>query len=351
MTVYLLLFSIAKIENNFHNVVKNNTNHKYNIIMGNTIKQATIDPEAVHKNNTYNLMLFLLNYDIIGWYDDDLLKLIDVIKKNTKLPTNLLMAKFFEYVVYRKIPEDMICSLLSVGDDQKNKEKITQFIKFIGQKENIIFKKIEPSTYRLADNLQTTILKDLNIDDGDTLHMGLPLPDPQKGRPQLGWLKCMHKDCNKKFPSGGDLVSHLIRNKVYTQGYHRYHADVVARHGLTVERIKEKKMIRCPSLACAETDFKDPDQLIYHFARLGIQPFWKPDMKFDETTTNELDCSLGVIPKIFITNCCPICLENDAQVIINACGHHVYCLDCLRRCDLTRCPICRGTVDRFWPYA
>lgn len=63
--------------------------------------------------------------------------------------------------------------------------------------------------------------------------------------------------------------------------------------------------------------------------------------KFNETNSH----------KIFTLETCPIYLENKAEIIINKCGHQVYCIECLAKSNKTNCPMYRGSVDMFFSYA
>jgi len=299
------------------------------------------------------LLSFLLNYDILSKYDGDLVKLLKAISVNKQLPTNLLMTKFFEYIVFKKIEIEFVYGMLNVGDEIEAKNSVKQFIDLIESKitnsDLISFKEFDRSIcWRLIENIIGDVVPVINSDE--ILHYGQPLPDSDLGRPHLMWCKCQHADCGKMFKKASDLVAHLVKNNVYTQGYHLEHENAVKRLDLTTEKVIEEKMFRCPSTMCNFIS-ENPQQLIDHFQQLGIEPFWKVGMKIEPQTS--LICGMDLIhkaPKIFASNNCVICMDEVAQILINNCGHHVYCLGCFKICDKNRCPICRNKVDKFWPY-
>lgn len=108
-----------------------------------------------------------------------------------------------------------------------------------------------------------------------SLHDGYPLVDPVKGRPRLNWLYCAHEGCNKRFTYHGNLEHHLRKHNTYIPQYHFLHEQAVEIHKLTPESVKEKELSSCPSIIC-DDNIESPEDLIEHFTKLGIEPFWKP---------------------------------------------------------------------------
>lgn len=301
---------------------------------------------------TYNLLCFLLNGDVLPLYDYDLLKLYTEISMTKTLPTDLLMTKFFEYVIYLDVPCDVVDQILNTGT-KEGREAVKKFMLMIKQMDKKInFLKIDDNFYKSISYLAQYIKP---LKHGDVIHNGIPAPHPIDGRPRLSWCVCQHANCKKEFDRVTDLIVHLIRNNVYTRGYHEEHETALI--DMTPESVREQNMTKCPSFICSTNhdEFKCPDDLIKHFADLGIQPFWIPAK--DSEQAEQIDCMnrtmaiISKLPKIYAVNVCPICLENRAQVLINCCGHHVYCIDCMKICDKTRCPLCRTKIDQFWPFA
>jgi hypothetical protein len=179
-------------------------------------------------------------------------------------------------------------------------------------------------------------------------HTGLPLPDPEKGRPHLGWCVCKHKGCNKRFPSGIELVNHLIKCGVYTHGFHEFHELIVKNTLLTPDKIIEKNITVCPSYACNSKRFDTPQDLNNHFRELGISPFWKKGdvIKGDDTAL----ISLTSPKKIHTNDECVICILEKPMFLTNNCRHHPYCIKCIQHVKDKRCPYCKTNVNFYIPF-
>ncbi len=299
-------------------------------------------------NTTYVMLSFLLNYDVLHLFENDLTKLLNQIYETKHLPTDLLMTKFFEYAQFLNLPNDKLYEILNIGTDLQAIEAANLFINFIKEKKTKFIKfdeKTRDDCYKLICYL-INYIKIKNVH-----HQGLPVPDPCLGRPRLSWCRCQYLNCGKIFTCASDLVRHLVNNNVYAQGYHQDHERALK--GWTVDNVISKSLIRCPSIVCSVNteNINNPHDLIKHFTELGISPFWQPSsIEQDEKSYIGIEL-IKKVPKLYLENVCPICLENNAQVIINSCGHHVYCITCMKNCDKYRCPICRCKVDCFWPYA
>ncbi len=320
-------------------------------------KMSDIEIDIEIDTTTYNLLCFLLNGDVLPLYDYDLLKLYVEISTTKVLPTDLLMTKFFEYVIYLDISSDVVDQILNTGSSE-GKAAVTKFIQMIYQMDKKTkFTTIDDTFYKSISYLSRYIKP---LKHGDVIHSGIPAPHPIDGRPRLEWCVCQHANCKKEFFNVTELVIHLTQNNVYTRGFHQEHENALKGFlpgGLTIEYVKNNNMTKCPSYICQANgdNFECPDDLIKHFADIGISPFWQPAKSLKQAEQidelNRTLCIINKLPKIYAVNQCPICLENQAQVLINACGHHVYCIDCMKMCDKTLCPLCRTKIDQFWPFA
>ncbi len=181
------------------------------------------------------------------------------------------------------------------------------------------------------------------------LHKSQPLPDPEKGRPFLDWKKCCHENCGEVFSTADALISHLKKFNVYTPKYHKFHEDIVKDMNLTVELILSKGIKKCPSYLCNFKSNNESD-LILHFAKLGIKPFWKEGMSFNSNTGYNFDSD----KKIFDCEECVICYESIPNIIFDKCMHVCYCIECyekhIKNTNVLRCPVCRESFDKIYPY-
>lgn len=161
---------------------------------------------------------------------------------------------------------------------------------------------------------------------------------------------CMHKNCNKCFDTENDLIKHLKKFKVYTPSYHKLHEDIVQELGLTENKIKTENIKKCPSMICKEPEFHSPDELITHFQRLGIEPFWKIGMIFGKEKEYEFNKHI----KLYDCKQCIICLDAKPNVIFDRCMHSCYCISCydnfIKSNSTLKCPLCRDFFNKIFPY-
>jgi len=306
-------------------------------------------------NSEEYLVSFLLNYDIIhiyGTYE----KLLDAIYVST-IPTDLLIIKFFEYAFFKSKSVDEIYELFTGQTTEyptieADKKIISKLLELVGQRETQFIELNEKLIKAVIKSFPNLMPKPTQQNSKSVIHEGVPLPDPIKGRPRLGWCVCKFKNCGQKFSSGMALVDHLTKCNVYTQGFHHHHENAVYNLYLTPEKVKSLNMTKCPSIACNYKDFETSEKLIRHLTLLGIEPFWQKgiilntdDEKIDRTML------LNFVPKLYITDTCIICLDNKPNIITNNCRHHVYCTTCFNPNIPNLCPICRTKVDSFFPYA
>jgi hypothetical protein len=153
----------------------------------------------------------------------------------------------------------------------------THVIKLLNSNKKINLSKyifIKYNNFELLSKTKKIIKEKLINFNKDITHKGNPLPDPINGRPKLNWCICTHSGCRKEFSYPSDLVNHLIKNNVYTKGYHLSHEESVCYNKLTPELVLTKKITKCPSWMCEIKSFNTPIDLIEHLKILGIQPFW-----------------------------------------------------------------------------
>lgn len=343
----------------------------------------------INDTNTFYTTGFLLNYDISptilnyeiseiseksekSELDKEILikKLLDLIDSCITYPSDILINKFFEYARWINIDENKLATIILIKNNEnikndkcldelliETKNNIKQYFDFINLKQ-INFKKYSHNDI-LKSYSNLVKKKIINTDGTGIKHVGQPLPDPDFGRPKLSWCKCAYFNCNMGFLTSSDLVCHLVKNNVYTKGYHLSHEESIKLTNLNVEKVIKNNITKCPSWLCETKDFNSPHDLIKHLQRLGIEPFWYKGLilKNDNYESIIFDNQ----HKIFKNNYCVMCLSNPAEIVINRCGHQVYCIECMCSsnknmiimCNETNsnCPICRGKVDCYYPYA
>lgn len=213
-----------------------------------------------------------------------------------------------------------------------------------------------------------------------------PLPvDKEKGAPRLTDLVCAYRGCGKKFRSITEFKTHLEEAWKMDRDYKEF--SMVERHRmacntpskfdipfniafgadvyhplsscwdykplespLTEEKVISENITECPAEHCGKT-FSTPEELIYHFISLGIEPFWKPGMAVEneieeEKSDQEIVGSIWDNPGI-----CIICLEESCSHVNLDCGHVNMCKTCydiwIRRSKT--CPSCRAEINRIIP--
>lgn len=227
--------------------------------------------------------------------------------------------------------------------------KIKEIIHSINEECDFInYNQVKESANKVAK-----IFLDFNfMNDNETnqkyIHCGLPIPDPEKGRPFICWKKCCYDGCNKIFNSQDKLIEHLESLSCYTPRYHHIHEQYSLLNKLNPEIIKEKDMIKCPVYICQNGNFKSPEQLIEHFTILGIEPFWKPGMIIKSSNKNTLDNIEG---HFYSSDHCVICCENKPNIICEPCYHKIYCSECYINDKSKKCPLCRCQIKSVFPFA
>ena len=320
------------------------------------------------------LLAFLMNYDIIHFFGtyDNLLKSIFEAKK---LPIDLLTFKFFEYMLFKNKEVDEIYNLFK-GDDsnetnttESDTECIVRMLDLLKNKQIkfVHFNLVEYDNNVKCFNIpKQQVQQAAKIEVPEVVHTGYPIPDPEKGRPQLNWCQCAFPNCGKQFTSAMALVNHLTKCNVYTEGFHYYHENAVLELAFSPEKVIAENITKCPSLACNHKDFETPQLLIEHLVLLGIEPFWtkgtvieNKDVANPTATTVQIKKEPKVnydihYPKLFEVEQCLLCLTERPQVVAGNCRHHIVCRDCFVGMNVAVntkvCPMCRTQVNIFYPF-
>jgi hypothetical protein len=192
------------------------------------------------------------------------------------------------------------------------------------------------------------------------IHSGIPLAHPQRGAWKLTDCECGYDGCRRQFADRGKLLYHLrdawrddlLENEVLfhqlAAGYcpqfnseitQRTYESQIPQVPLTPEIVREQKITRCPSQVCEmhDREFNSPEDLINHFERYGIIPFWKEGMTFSAPIQSQ-EKPVDVARIWAVIDECVVCL--DAQVnCVFTCGHAICCMKCSS--SLNICPLCR----------
>ena len=243
-----------------------------------------------------------------------------------------------------------------------NLDLSTDAIKYV---ENLI-DLIEPITINSRSassvidiNKKLALFDKLNtVTNAKPTHKGQPLPDPITGRPYIDWKECYHEGCHKTFSYDHQLIEHLKQMGAYTQSYHKIHEIIVWQNKLTEDKVIESNMKKCPAFICQYSDMNSTEEVIEHFRKLGIEPFWKRGL--DLSSKNESgEYMFKKEVKIFNTDICVLCLENKPNIILDKCLHCCFCIDCFLLStspesnvswNILKCPICKTFYSKVYPY-
>jgi hypothetical protein len=292
------------------------------------------------------LILWYLNYINIDITDREIYDLS--IKYD--IPMHIFLKKITERLIsITSCDYDKIMNILQVDMNLNLSNEAYIFIKdFIQNLDKIDIKNNDSKN---IDSIKVIIklFEKLDIITDNKPHKGQPLPDSDLGRPYISWKQCMHENCKQNFTSGDKLVKHLKEFNVYTPSYHKLHEDIIKEMKLTEESIKTNKITKCPSWICKEQEFTTSLQLIEHFQKLGLEPFWKQGMSFSKSKEYIFDKD----KKIYFIKTCPMCMENNTNIIFNKCLHQCYCISCydtyIKNSNILKCPICRTFNDKIYP--
>jgi len=277
---------------------------------------------------------------------DDVIELQKVIK----IPDYIFLRKLIVYCRYHDMDLDRtIDYLYEKGLIKKDIESllIIQEAFETPARFNELNDQVIPKIVKLGMSYIGNLDNDIEVE-----HKHYPMVDPEKGRAELGWLKCYHFECDFKGHNAEELKTHLTTCKAYTAYFHKSHENVVAQFNLTEEVILERAITKCPSPICdVHNSDMTPEDLVVHFKRLGIRPFWKKGDVFDyameKFTKNEKEGNLlnfvNDTPIYFSDGkeCC-VCLHHPPSVLFVGCNHHIICTNCVDK--IRDCPLCRTKV-------
>lgn len=180
-------------------------------------------------------------------------------------------------------------------------------------------------------------------------HNNYPMVDEQNGRPQLGWVKCYHYGCNFRGNSADHLRNHLSECDAYTAYFHKMHENIVTEMNLIPEKVVADGLTKCPSPVCNKHNvIMKPEELIQHFKRLGISPFWKRGDKLDYDEENKREFNAVNQKPIFSCKKCVVCIDTHPTVLFMECNHHVVCMKCSS--GIEKCPMCQVPIKAYIYY-
>ena len=293
-----------------------------------------------------NLILWYLDYSNINITDKQVYEL----SQKYNIPQQIFLIKLLSRLIsITDCDKDKIMNILQVDMNLNLSNEAYIFVKqFISELEKIELKDINSENQINIKSILQLFNKLDVIPKEPPIHIGQPLPDPNIGRPYISYHKCMHKNCNELFNTDNELIKHLKQFKVYTPSYHKLHEDIIQELGLTEDKIKIENIKKCPSWICKEPEFNSPEELIKHFQRLGIIPFWKQGMKFEK----EYEFNKNI--KLYDAKECIICLDTKTNIIFDKCMHSCYCITCydkfIKSNSILKCPLCRDFFTKIYPY-
>lgn len=261
-------------------------------------------------------------------------------------------------------------SVLTLIAKEFQKSQITDMV---CQNKISYWDKDEEARTQLADRLFHDVFHDVKSDTVNSKHVGFPLPHETKGRPKIGMLECLHENClSPTFPSGTELVVHLIRENCFTPYYHHWHEDYIQRHSASdiysmEQDTKHKGKWECPVFCCSQ-EFGTFPELIYHFESLGIAPFWKPGWqpkphKLPVESHKQIPVPVNFQDKLVLQshiqikesslqiqeNMCICCEEEVQEIVFLPCGHRTVCFTCYSKLEKKICLECRAVIEFVFP--
>lgn len=296
------------------------------------------------------LILWYLNYDDIEITEKEIYNNSQVYG----IPIQIFLKKLIERLVTEhNSNKDEIIKILQ---EQMNlnipTEGITYITNLIDVIEPIEIKKRNSLTTIKLNNLLSSFTKLTSITNNTCKHKEQPLPDPIKGRPFIDWNECYHEGCHKKFVNGEKLIDHLVSVGAYTPNYHKIHQEYIWFNKMTPEKVLVNNITKCPVWICNK-NINGTQQVIEHFQRLGLEPFWEEGMDFSKKN-KEIEYSFNKDLKIYNMDTCIICLDNKPNLILDECMHCCYCIECFLSSTnaswIKKCPICKVFYDKVYPY-
>jgi hypothetical protein len=294
------------------------------------------------------LILWYLNYDDINITDKEIYDY----SKLYNIPYQIFLKKLLErFVTMHNYDINIILDIMQNKMNLELSKEAEQYLRDLLP----LIKSININNRKECDisKLNKIISYFYKLDiitDKKPTHEGQPLPHVQQGRPYIDWLRCYHENCYERFDKENDLIKHLKKFKVYTPNYHNFHEAEINVLKLTEEKVIQENITKCPAAICKDNNFNTPQQLIEHFQRLGLEPFWKKGM----IIKNKKDYNFDPKVKIFNVDECVICCEAKPNLIFDNCLHCCFCIECyeadLQYNSIKKCPICRESYNKIYPY-
>jgi hypothetical protein len=307
-----------------------------------------------HSKN--ELILWYLNYDNIQLTEKELCDLSHIYN----IPLQIFLKKLIERLVTEHSADKKV--IIYTLTKKMNLDLSPDVVKYV---ENLIgsIKSIEINS-RLEMNdvdieKQLALFSELNsVTNVKPTHKGQPLPDPDTGRPYIDWKECYYEGCHKTFTHGHELIDHLKQMGAYTESFHKIHEDYVFQNNLTEDKVITCGMKKCPAYICQYLDIDSTQDVIEHFQKLGIEPFWKKG--FDLSSKNmSSEYVFKKEIKIFNIDACVVCLKKKPNIIFDKCLHCCFCIECFLSSgslstnssrNILKCPVCKSFYSRVYPY-
>lgn len=317
------------------------------------------------KDISFDLLLyFLLGYDVLKQYDvtdSQLFSMLFEVNKVDKIPQEILINKFIEYLIFKGYSDDEITKFFTdnvigksgnsfcISFTQTTIEKQVRDILDKLKDKNIIFEEL---TSDIIEERSASInLYKNEIDSYADIkkHEGQPPPNPKLGRPRMDWKICAHQSCSHCFESKSALSQHLDNMKCHTKGYHYYHEKLVEELDLTEEKVLQEKINKCPAFICKQK-INTPIELVKHLKELGIKPFFKEGDFTINTKKVELDKFTDIKKMYEYNDLCISCCENEPEILFYDCGHMLICSKCHDKHKVKKCYLCKKESKYIFPY-
>lgn len=307
------------------------------------------------------------------YYPFDILPLerIMQIAQELEIPHNILLRKLIAGLLYNNKDESEIINFF-MDNAIMTHYQIPELQTIIAEVQQIPLNELEIDKFREAidfgrllviteQQLKAQNAKELNqtkvkYKKNQWPHTGYPPPDPDQGRPHMGWAKCAFKGCGQQFQDAVALRQHLENHGKHTWGFHWFHERACGKLFLTPEKVMTEGWTKCPSLVCDKGSFKTPDELCQHLRQLGIVPFWKwgevvqidEPNKFKKKPAKFYSLTETSYSKVFACEECAICMDNKPNAVTEPCNHNVLCLTCCSK--VKKCPLCQTMIKKAMPF-
>ena len=308
-------------------------------------------------NNLKNeLILWYLNYDNIKLTEKEIYEQSQIYN----IPFQIFLKKLIERLFTENKANSK--SIIDILIDKMNLNLSIDALKYVKNLVNLV----KPITIKSRSDISVIdINKKLNlfnklesVTDVKPTHKDQPLPDSDNGRPCIGWRECYYEGCHKTFSYEHELINHLQNLNAYIPSFHKIHEEIVLQNNLTEDKIIANNITKCPAYICNYDNINSAEEVIEHFQKLGIPPFWKKNMIIT-SKTKTTDYIFNKEIKIFNIDECIICLQNKPNIILDKCLHCCFCIDCFLSLasppsstswNIKICPICRSIYSKVYPY-